>query len=65
MARPKKPEVMRTLSLRLPDKLIQAVDACAEELQAEMPLFEITRTDALRYLLQLGLTRHGRKRGQT
>ena len=46
---------MQAVSLRLPDTLIAAVDACAERLQSETPLLEVTRTDALRYLIQIGL----------
>ena len=45
MARPRKDQIMQPLSLRLP-----------EELQEEMPLLEVNRTDALRYLIKLGLT---------
>jgi hypothetical protein len=55
MARPRKDGIMQAVSLRLPDELIAEVDACAERLQAETPLLEVTRTDALRYLIQLGL----------
>ena len=46
---------MQAVSLRLPDPLLARIDACAERLQAETPLLEVTRTDALRYLIQLGL----------
>ena len=46
---------MQPLSLRLPENLIQSVDECARKLQADTPLLEVNRTDALRYLIQLGL----------
>ncbi|MDB5669633.1 MAG: hypothetical protein JWO25_592 [Alphaproteobacteria bacterium] len=55
MARPRKDRIMQAVSLRLPDSLVDRVDACAERLQAETPLLEVTRTDALRYLIQIGL----------
>lgn len=55
MARPRKDVTMQPVSLRLPAALIAEVDACAERLQAETPLLEVNRTDALRYLIQLGL----------
>jgi predicted transcriptional regulator len=55
MARPRKDKIMQAVSLRLPDALIDRVDACADRLQSETPLLEVTRTDALRYLIQIGL----------
>jgi hypothetical protein len=56
MARPRKDQIMQPLSLRLPEELIEEIDACARKLQEEMPLLEVNRTDALRYLIKLGLT---------
>lgn len=65
MARPRKDVTMQPVSLRLPAALIAEVDACAERLQAETPLLEVNRTDALRYLIQLGLIEFGRgKKGK-
>lgn len=55
MARPRKEQTMQAVSLRLPEKIIGEVDACAARLQEQVPLLEVTRTDALRYLIQLGL----------
>ena len=55
MARPKKPETLSTISVRLQPKLLDAVDQCAEKLQKEVPLLQVTRTDALRYLIQLSV----------
>lgn len=60
MVRPKKENIMQAVSLRLPDALIAQVDACARRLQAETPLLEVTRTDALRYLIQVGLAEFDR-----
>jgi predicted transcriptional regulator len=64
MARPRKDKIMQAISLRLPDDLLGRVDACAERLQAETPLLEVTRTDALRYLIQLGLADYERPKGR-
>ena len=55
MARPRKETTMQAVSLRLPEGLIDRVDACADQLQEDIPLLEVTRTDALRYLIQVGL----------
>ncbi len=55
MARPRKEQTMQAVSLRLPERIIEGVDACAASLQQQVPLLEVTRTDALRHLIQLGL----------
>ncbi len=55
MARPKKAETMTTVSIRLPNSILEQVDACAKQLQEDMPLLQVTRTDAIRYLIQLGM----------
>lgn len=60
MARPKKPETLSTISVRLQPSLLDAVDQCAAKLQKEVPLLQVTRTDALRYLIQLGVERFER-----
>lgn len=54
---------MDTVSVRLPGSLAQEIDAYAEDLKAQMPLLMISRADAVRQLLDLGLTewRKGRK----
>ena len=68
MARPKKPETLSTISVRLQPTLLDAVDQCAAKLQKEVPLLQVTRTDAVRYLIQLGVEEFERaskkKRGQ-
>jgi hypothetical protein len=51
---------MQAVSLRLPAALIDRVDACADQLQRDTPLLEVTRTDALRYLIQTGLAEFDR-----
>ncbi len=55
MARPAKKDKLVAVSLRLPADLLAEVDGCAEQIQNDTPLLEVTRTDALRYLLQLGI----------
>jgi metal-responsive CopG/Arc/MetJ family transcriptional regulator len=63
MARPKKDQTLQAVSIRLPEALLAEVDECARTLQEETPLFEINRTDALRYLIQLGLAQFERRAG--
>ena len=55
---------MQAVSLRLPEALVEKVDACAAQLQSETPLLEVTRTDALRYLIQVGLAEYGKQKGR-
>jgi Arc/MetJ-type ribon-helix-helix transcriptional regulator len=64
MARPKKPDTMETVSVRLPPQMTKEIDVYMDELRADMPLLPISRTDAVRQLLALALEarRKGRKR---
>ena len=62
MARPRKPETLTSVSIRLPDEMIEQIDACAEKLQDESPLLQVTRTDAVRYLLHTSLEDFWKKR---
>lgn len=55
MARPKKSETMSTVSIRLSNSTLQEIDQCAEKIQESTPLFSVTRTDAIRYLLHIAL----------
>ena len=55
MARPKKSETMTTVSVRLPNSFVSEIDQCAAKLQEDTPLFIVSRTDAIRYLLQIAL----------
>lgn len=61
MARPKKPETLAVVSIRLPDRILEQIDQCASKLQDEMPLLQVTRTDAIRYLIQVGLAEFAKK----
>ena len=56
---------MQAVSLRLPEALVDQVDACAAQLQSETPLLEVTRTDALRYLIQVGLAEYGKQKARS
>ena len=61
MARPKKPETMDIMSIRLPDGLIEEIDRFTEKLQADTPLLTVGRADTVRYLLKVGLQEVARK----
>lgn len=56
MARPKKPIVMETISVRLPSSMLVEIDAYIEEIKAEMPLLNISRADGIRQLISDGIT---------
>ena len=63
MARPKKPEVMELVSVRIPTSLLLEVDAYIEDIKKEMPLLNIGRGDGIRQLIADGLSaRDGGKR---
>jgi len=62
MARPRKSETMTTISIRLPQSIIDEIDRSAKRLQEETPLLQVTRTDAVRYLIQSSLQEFWRKR---
>lgn len=65
MARPKKNETLATISVRLQPSLLGAVDQCAEDLQEQVPLLQVTRTDAVRYLIQMGIEEFARAKKKT
>lgn len=53
--RPKKDAVMETLAVRLPDNLVVQIDAYVRRLKDQLPGLNITRADAIRQLLAVGL----------
>ncbi len=53
--RPKKDAVMDTLAVRLPDDLVAQVDDYVCRLQEQLPGMNVTRADAIRQLLAVGL----------
>ena len=53
--RPRKDAVMDTLGVRLPDDLVAELDKYGERLQVDLPGLNITRADAVRQLLAVGL----------
>jgi hypothetical protein len=65
MARPKKPVVMETVSVRIPTSMLVEIDAYIEDIKEEMPLLNIGRADGIRQLIADGLTArdgNGRKK---
>lgn len=61
MARPRKAETMTTISVRLPSQLLTEVDSYSDRIRAETRLLNVTRTDAVRMLIQLGLETASKK----
>lgn len=61
MARPRKDETMETISVRLPNSIMEDVDACTEKLREDTPLLTVTRTETIRFLIQVGLREVARK----
>ena len=55
MARPKKPEVMQLVSVRIPTSLLLEVDAYVADIKKEMPLLNIGTADGIRQLIADGL----------
>ena len=53
--RPKKESTMDSMSLRVPDELVGKIDVYTAKLQEELPLLSITRADAIRQLIAMGL----------
>lgn len=53
--RPKKESVMDTLAVRLPGDLVKQIDAYVDRLQDQLPGLNVTRADAIRQLLAIGL----------
>ena len=53
--RPKKESTMDALSLRVPDELAGKIDDYTARLQDELPLLSISRADAIRQLIAVGL----------
>ena len=53
--RPKKESTMDSLSLRVPEELAGQIDEYTAQLQDELPLLSISRADAIRQLIAVGL----------
>jgi hypothetical protein len=53
--RPKKDAVMDTLAVRLPNELVVEIDTYVGRLQGQLPGLSISRADAIRQLLTVGL----------
>lgn len=54
------PETARTVALavRVPERLLRALDAYAQKHAARLPGVEMTRSDAVRMLLSVALVEH-------
>ena len=63
MARPKKSKTLTAVSMRFPKAMLDQIDEAAEILQEDTPLLEITRTEAVRYLVALGWNEFEKKYG--
>jgi hypothetical protein len=55
MGRPKLPEPMETISVRLPATVVREIDAYLAAMRLEAPLIMLNRADAIRQLLAIGL----------
>ena len=62
--RPLKDETMDTLAVRLPPDLIRQVDAYVMKLKEGLPLINLTRADALRQLIAMGLEAERKRLGR-
>ena len=61
--RPKKESTMDALSLRVPDEMVKRIDAYTGRLQEELPLLSISRADAIRQLIAVGLKAEQKRLG--
>ena len=61
--RPKKESTMDSLSLRVPNELAGKIDDYAARLQDELPLLLISRADAIRQLIAMGLKAEQKRLG--
>ena len=61
--RPKKESTMDALSLRVPNELVEKIDKYTTRLQDELPLLSISRADAIRQLIAVGLKAEQKRLG--
>ena len=61
--RPKKESTMDALSLRVPDEMVKKIDNYTGRLQEELPLLSISRADAIRQLIAVGLKTEQKRLG--
>lgn len=55
MGRRKLPDTMETVSVRLPQAVLDEIDAYLAQMKAEAPFLMLNRADAIRQLLAIGL----------
>ncbi len=53
--RPKKSATMDVLAVRMPNDLVDKIDAYIELIKMDYPLFNISRADAVRQLITAGI----------
>lgn len=59
MGRPKFPEALNNYGFRLPIQLVARVDAFADKEASGLPGYRVSRSDAVRVLLERSLTEAG------
>lgn len=55
MGRPKLPEPMETVSVRLPKSVVDQIDGYLQAMRSEAPFLMLNRTDAIRQLIAIAL----------
>lgn len=55
MGRPKLPDTMETVSVRLPKAVVDEIDAYLSNMRGEAPFLMLNRADAIRQLLAIAL----------
>ena len=61
--RPKKPETMEALAVRIPDNLVERIDRYSDHLITDLPGLNISRADAIRQLITVGLREEEKRLG--
>jgi hypothetical protein len=59
--RPKKEAVMKSLALRVPAELIEQVDTFLDNLKDQLPGLSLSRADAVRQLIAVGLREENKR----
>lgn len=55
MGRPKLPDTMETVSVRLPRAVVEEIDIYLARMRDEAPFLMLNRADAIRQLLAIGI----------
>ncbi len=62
--RPKKDTTMNSMAIRLPDDLVAEIDEYQASLQQALPGFSLSRSDAIRQLIAVGLRHENSRLGK-